>query len=723
MEDICENLFQKNWPPIKSAIKKNNIIWDQLVDQINAPIHYLAYHCQFDLIKSIGPNILIELIDQKNAEGNTVCHIAALMNDMDILSLAVNLNNEIIYERNNLGFTPLFYCVINETLIVEMSQNIKIIDHFLNSDYTLLEFYVLKQKIDVLRSLLKYVKLSDHTKSIMTTIIQSDNSSKDKIKLLKLFVSKGLSINDVNKDFLSPLIVAIIAEDIDIIKYLLEEGCDINYSGAENDFNPLSMAIIQRNKKLIELLLSYDADLEISNKYLETPVHHLFHPHVCSKINIKLKREILRKIANVDHTDSNMNSILSLVVQNDDWEEYEDVLEELKLKIYLKNKFNMSPYDYVIENGLDINKFMHLVYKSYLNQLDSDVDWADDQDKMISLMLENGDDISDFRGSIMDKIRVQSYPEAKVDDPLKLIVAHETNMTRFSADVYNYICFLCYILQKYSGIKTPGLPHNQIADKSLRDVYDGAIQDFNSDSDDDVLFRSLIRDYINHSPILINHLIIWKNSQKYFISPYIIQGIQKTLRDYPETKLIVLKLTLVGGSRGNHANVIIYDIMRKIIERFDPYGSVSFIDSDPLDTFLKSFFADYVPDATYLSPHDVSKGISFQVFSDENNGANYAVNDPSGFCMAWCLWYVEMRYKNIRIAPDALIVKAIYQINKLENKFKDYIRNYSNYIDHEKNMILKGAGVPKKMWYIHSLPIDVYKSYLKHIRKICIDLL
>ena len=54
-----------------------------------------------------------------------------------------------------------------------------------------------------------------------------------------------------------------------------------------------------------------------------------------------------------------------------------------------------------------------MIYKSYLNQLDSDMDWIDEHDKIVALILENGDDISDFKSIIMDKIRVQSYPMIK----------------------------------------------------------------------------------------------------------------------------------------------------------------------------------------------------------------------------------------------------------------------------------------------------------------------
>lgn len=133
---------------------------------------------------------------------------------------------------------------------------------------------------------------------------------------------------------------------------------------------------------------------------------------------------------------------------------------------------------------------------------------------------------------------------------------------------------------------------------------------------------------------------------------------------------------------------------------------------------MRAFFGDYFPDITYVSPCELADGISFQIFSDETNNINHVENDPTGFCVAWCLWYVEMRIKNIKIEPKQLIKRTIQQINKSEDKFKDYIRNYSNYLDSEKNNILEKAGLPKKYWYMMHIPIPIYKAYLKYIRNI-----
>lgn len=718
MNNIIKSLNEENWPVIKKYIKENKIDWDYLIDQTNGTLHYLAYHGKTDLIKSIDSSILTDIILQQNVEGDTICHIAAKLNDIDLLNLSISINHDIIYIRNKLQCTPLFYLVSNNKLIKQIirSIKIKIKDHYLNNDYTLLEYYIMSKNINMITFLLSNIIINNFSNNALFTILQSDNNNNFKIQLLNIFIEHNIDINNLNQQFLSPLIVSVYQQNYYITKFLLESGADPNYYGPENNDHPLSIAILKSDVAIIELLLEYEIEINIPNKYLQTPVHQLF----SSKNDIpqNIKQILLNKLKNINSTDNRMDSVLNLLIHNDNWKLYENILEEKKLKIYLRNKDGVRPIDGIATFELD--DFFNLVYRSYLNQLDSDIDWVDSVDKKISLVLENGDNVRFYKEYIMGKIiRGQSYPLKKNDNVMiKLINPPKTNITHFSAYTYNYICFLYYILNKYPMIKIPSLAKDQMKNKKIKDFYQEIIEDYKEKTPDNAIFRSIIKDYINHSPILINHVIIWKNNEMYFFSPYIIQGIHETIKKFPETKFILLKLTIISDKNFNHANILIYDVKEKYIERFDPYGKVHFYQSKQIDKLLKVFFKDYFPDINYMSPADLTNGISFQIFSDERNNNNYVENDPIGFCVAWCLWYVEMRIKNIRINPKSLIKRTIHQINKNEDKFKDYIRNYSNYLDSEKNNILEKAEIPKKYWYTMHIPISIYKAYLKYIRKI-----
>ncbi|AGF85223.1 repeat protein [Moumouvirus goulette] len=231
----------------------------------------------------------------------------------------------------------------------------------------------------------------------------------------------------------------------------------------------------------------------------------------------------------------------------------------------------------------------------------------------------------------------------------------------------------------------------------------------------DKIFKSIFQDYINHSPLLINHVIIWKNPEIHYIPEFLIEGI-KLCEQNKIIKYIIIKLTIIN-EQFNHANVLIYDIDNNIVERFDPYGNIPYYQSQEIDTHLEKYFKKNIPQIIYISPKKSAKTISFQIYSDELAEENYVEKDPNGFCVAWCIWYVETRIKNPKISPDKLIHKMEYLINKNNYKFKDYIRDYSNYIDGEKNEVLKKACVPTRYWYSKHIPTEVYKKYLIHMKK------
>ena len=720
---IKKNIHKENWSDISDLIINNKIDWDDLIDQTNYMIHYLAYHNKTDLIKLIDPVILPKLLTQSNLEGDTVCHIAAKLNNIDLLSLSINFNPESLYARNKLHCTPLFYLVDNHNLIKQIARNVTINDHYLNDEYTFLEYYIINasSNISMIKFLLNTIKTNSLTNNCLFAIVKSETINDDnKIQLLKLFIkSKIININSLDYRFFSPLIVSIYQNNDIITKFLLEAGTDPNYFGPEYTDNPLTIAITNNNPIIIKLLLDYDINIGQVDKYLRTPLHYLFAN--INDIPLQLKQRLLNKISSVNICDGNLDSILNLIIHNDNWQNYQDILVKKKLNIYLGNRLKVKPIDGVLDEDLD--KFLMMVYQSYLNQLDSDMDWKDDLDLSVSKIILKDGVTKSYKDAIMKKIiNGQSYPLTNKSSSfytLKMFNPPKTNMTHFSSYTYNYICFLCYILNKYPTIKIPSRGNNQMENKSLKKFYQEMIVDYKEKSPDNNIFRSIIKDYVSHSSMLINHVIIWRDINKYFFSPYIVEGIYETIKKYPSTDFILLKLSIITNKQFNHANILIYDVKNKYVERFDPYGKVPFIDNKGIDNVLESFFKDYFPKIQYISSSDITNRASFQILADEGSNSNYVENDPTGFCVAWCVWYLEMRINNNNnIDPKTLIKKSIYQINKSEDKFKDYIRNYSNYLDNEKNNILGQGGLEQKYWYTRHIPTPIYKAYLKYIRKL-----
>jgi hypothetical protein len=143
-----------------------------------------------------------------------------------------------------------------------------------------------------------------------------------------------------------------------------------------------------------------------------------------------------------------------------------------------------------------------------------------------------------------------------------------------------------------------------------------------------------------------------------------------------------------------HANILIYDLNNKTVERFDPYGNTEVYDQ-LVDNILEEELT-WNTGLKYLRPSDYLPVAGFQLISDELNPLNQKAGDFGGYCLAWCIWYLEHRLKNKNVKPNILVEKLIKQINLSKNSFNEYIRNYANHINKYRIEYLKEAGVNEK---------------------------
>nr|AEX62670.1 putative ankyrin repeat protein [Moumouvirus Monve] len=515
-------------------------------------------------------------------------------------------------------------------------------------------------------------------------------------------IEKGFNINYLNNN-ISPLILTVHLNNYDLVNYLLKKNANIHYSGIDNSMNPLIMSINIGNSKLVKLLIYYGAKINVHDKNFKTSTHHIIYNY--KYFSTRLIKYFIMNCKNINKPDKYGNTILNLIMQLLDWKLFINILAKKKLDIHSKNKMGISPLDNLSKTEYDL--FIKIVLQSYINFLKYDYDWVDNLDKKIHDEIKQKNNIDSYKEKLLKKIiQKNSFPIHRQKNIIRYLVPPKTNITNYSSYTYNYICFLYYLLEKYPTLSIPKLPINNIKSKSLYDDLSKKYPDKN--------FKSIFKDYINHSPSLINHVIIWKSLEIHYIPDFLIEGINLS-KQSNATKYIIIKLTILN-EKFNHANMLIYDIDNKLIERFDPYGNIMHPQSYEIDTYLKKYFKNNMPGIKYLSPKKSAKNISFQIYSDELNEENYVEKDPNGFCVAWCIWYIETRIHNSKIEPKKLINKMEYLINKHNNKFKDYIRDYSNYLDINKNKILEKYFVPKEYWYSRHIPTEIYKNYLGYMK-------
>ena len=89
-------------------------------------------------------------------------------------------------------------------------------------------------------------------------------------------VSVDLNIKDDN--FISPFLYACKNKCYDSMKGLINHinNLNINYIGPEGEYNPMIYAIEINDNVMIDILLKNKFDVDMSDKHLNTPLHHTF---------------------------------------------------------------------------------------------------------------------------------------------------------------------------------------------------------------------------------------------------------------------------------------------------------------------------------------------------------------------------------------------------------------------------------------------------------------
>ena len=149
--------------------------------------------------------------------------------------------------------------------------------------------------------------------------------------------------------------------------------------------------------------------------------------------------------------------------------------------------------------------------------------------------------------------------------------------------------------------------------------------------------------------------------------------------------LFAIPLIIWWKSGEGHFNIIVFDLKKKTIEFFEPYGAIPSID---IITILnvKQFEKEFVKISQrylgskfkYLSSSDFCPVQSFQA-RNERYGSQRK-NDPDGFCGVWGLWYLHLRLLYPDIEPENLVTMALRDMSKNDKAYRRFIRNYSRYL-------------------------------------------
>jgi hypothetical protein len=291
----------------------------------------------------------------------------------------------------------------------------------------------------------------------------------------------------------------------------------------------------------------------------------------------------------------------------------------------------------------------------------------------------------------------------------------------FNSNLLHNMIYTTIFVNKYKNLILPRIDNNE--SKKLNDI--NFINCSNNNRDVLGTVEWYKRNYYEFS----NHVIIWNNEDNYIIDTELIPFIRTNVNN---KGIIYIKISIILSQINiRHANLLIIDIDKKTVERFEPYGEIYYESILKLDEVLKKEICDKLDNYNYIITQSYP---GFQSKSDELNELCIAYGDPEGFCLAWCYLYLELKlmYNNIDIIK--LINNYIcndfekdFNFNKKDNKYMIFIRYYSNRLDTLKNNLLKKYNIKDDDMYkddignINSNVIitntnnDLHNSY-KHFR-------
>ena len=174
---------------------------------------------------------------------------------------------------------------------------------------------------------------------------------------------------------------------------------------------------------------------------------------------------------------------------------------------------------------------------------------------------------------------------------------------------------------------------------------------------------------------------------------------EKHLSHSHDKRFIVFPFGFSCLKNGGHANIMIYDLKYRTLERFDSLGNVNSkcVKVKNIDNKIKKVFQDRMGDnfvKKYLKPFTKYK--IFQELQDLEDDKKLPTDPEYGFCSVWACWWSDLRMSNPDHDRNQLIEIGLQKILDSDNTLTNFIRKYSQNIINHQERIYKYLNKIKK---------------------------
>jgi len=226
----------------------------------------------------------------------------------DHSNLKIRINNEMVELRDSELIVPL-PVILNNPSVNAKGQfgKYEIKDQEFRYELSGNNVYSKSLPLDKILNETEYLEIlkiqammkPENFPDIFPYFIGKISSKKIGLGFLDGLLSAGLKLNYKNRDY-SALDYACIIENLELVKYLVGKGADINYAGDKNDeFSPLQYAIVSQNLEIVKYLIENGADVNHSGYNKTTPLHT-----AASKANFEIVEYLVGKGADLNRVDA-----------------------------------------------------------------------------------------------------------------------------------------------------------------------------------------------------------------------------------------------------------------------------------------------------------------------------------------------------------------------------------------------------------------------------------
>jgi len=624
---------------------------DKPIHQGNYLFHYLVMLDNLDGLKLIKHPVYIE-----NSDGLNAFHLAAKENNIPILSYLIETYPEYIYNRNLSREAFSLYLAFEEfTGLINRFPKINWVDLIESGSKSnfILKSIILNLNAKDLEKFIKAYNIKPHLKNqyLFGIVYNHILKPNDKIKILENFSDEEINIKNETGEGL--LIAVLNSNDKILFDYLMSRNIDVDYHSFIKTDNPLRLALyfdisngeFYYSKKILEKILETNPEFyKSNNKYADNIAH--------TAIYIRTTRNDVVESANKYKNNGPKPDIEVLkLCDSYTWNQ--------------KNVDKLTPLELITQ--LDFQTYSPILFSNKISV----------SPEIIANLLEKSESSNNFNKWVEFYKAQPKYNNE--DDKIKLDSHPYSHSTLFQAKFKDVGIFSMYLKNTYNDLLIPNMKSYSINNLTFDNTFPFS---------DDMLSKEPVFPWV----------ISYYSENEYYIHPYLNNLINAERREGGK-RFAAVFLSLIY-EKMLHANILIYDFKNMTVERFEPYGNSSLIENTVDDVLEEEL--TWNTGLKYLRPRDYLPYAGFQTLSDENNPVNKKAGDFGGFCLAWCLWYLETRIKNPTVDSKTLVSKLINKITNSDLKFTEYIRNYSNKINEKRVEYLKEIGIdPREISNVH----------------------